>query len=141
MPLQTDFEDIVKTAVSLAEHTWFQLGGPADFLAEPTSVEQLATLVERCREEELPIRLLGGGSNLLVREEGVKGMVVRLSDEAFCAIRRDKGQVIAGGGAKLGHVISIAAREGLGWYPDTNRISDIFYSCFQKVQSVHFHEP
>jgi UDP-N-acetylmuramate dehydrogenase len=97
----------------LAAHTWFNLGGPAEFFAEPTTVEELALLVRRCREQEIPLRLIGGGSNLLVRDEGVPGVVVQLSAPAFGQIEVGKQSIRAGGGAKLGHVISTAVREGL----------------------------
>ena len=69
--------------------------------------------MRRCRDENLPVRLLGGGSNILVREAGVPGVVIRLSAPAFTEIVVQKQTVGAGGGAKLGHIISTAVREGL----------------------------
>jgi UDP-N-acetylmuramate dehydrogenase len=113
MALVKGFEHFVKQGEPLSQHTWFHLGGPAEYFAEPTSVEELAGLVRRCREEGMPIRLLGGGSNILVRDEGVAGMVVQLSAPAFSQITVGKQTVEAGGGAKLGHAISSAVREGL----------------------------
>jgi len=113
MSLAKGFEHFVKRSEPLAQHTWFHLGGPAECLAEPESVEELQLLVRRAQDEGLPIRLLGGGSNILVRDEGVSGFVVRLAAEAFNAISVTKQNVSAGGGAKLGHVISSAVREGL----------------------------
>ncbi len=113
MSLAKDFEHFVKRAEPLAPHTWFHLGGPAEFFAEPPTVEDLQALVCRCRDAGTPVRLLGGGSNLLVRDEGVAGLVVRLSAPAFNAISTERHTVSAGGGAKLGHVISTSVREGL----------------------------
>ena len=113
MGVLAGFEEIVRQAEPLAAHTWFRMGGPAQYFAEPRSIEQLAALVQRCRHEELPVRMLGGGSNILVRDEGVPGMVIRLSSPAFTEIRFAKNIVTAGGGAKLGHAISISARQGL----------------------------
>jgi UDP-N-acetylmuramate dehydrogenase len=113
MSLAKGFEHFVKQAEPLAPHTWFHLGGPAELFAEPKTVEELQALVRRARSEGTPIRLLGGGSNVLVRDEGVAGMVVHLSAEAFGAVRIAGGVVTAGGGAKLGHVISSSVREGL----------------------------
>lgn len=109
----TGFEDIVRSDVPLSEYTWMHLGGPAQYLATPTSVEQLAELIRRCREEGISVRLLGGGSNILVRDEGVQGMVIMLTDAAFEEIKIEGNRVTAGGGAKLGHVISSTVREGL----------------------------
>src|SRR5437588_4107835 len=113
MPIPAGFEHIVRENELLAPCTWFRLGGPAAYFAEPTNVEELAALVRRCHESGLPVRVLGGGSNLLVRDEGVPGMVVALGAAAFGRIEVAGRQIIAGGGAKLGHVISTAVREGL----------------------------
>lgn len=113
MSLFSGFEKILRQQEPLARHTWFQLGGPAEYFAEPNSVEELAALVRRCREAQVPVRLLGGGSNILVRDEGVAGVVIHLSAPAFTDITVAGQVVSAGGGAKLGHVISAAVREGL----------------------------
>jgi UDP-N-acetylmuramate dehydrogenase len=112
MSFTKGFEKIVRSGELLAPHTWFGLGGPAEYFAEPNTLEELAALVRRSREENLPVRLLGGGSNLLVRDEGVRGVVVRLSGTAFTEINATKFGISAGGGARLGHAISVAVREG-----------------------------
>ncbi|HJS07155.1 MAG TPA: UDP-N-acetylmuramate dehydrogenase [Pirellulales bacterium] len=112
MKLQ-DFERIVRQGVLLGPHTWFGLGGPAEYFAEPGTIEELAALVRRCHDEGVTIRVLGGGSNLLVRDEGVSGVVLRLSATAFNDIRVKDQKLVAGGGARLGHVVSTAVREGL----------------------------
>lgn len=111
--LLDEFEPIVRPAEPLAPHTRFQLGGPAEYFAEPRDAAELARLVQRCQQEELPLRLLGGGSNILVRDEGVPGLVIRLPEAGFGQIDVRGRRVIAGGGARLGHVISTAVREGL----------------------------
>ena len=113
MALLSGFEEIVRRDESLADYTWFGLGGPAEYFAEPRSVDELASLVRRCREEEIPLRLLGGGSNVLVRDEGVSGMVIRLSAPEFSNIHAAGNKVTAGGGARLGLVVSTSVREGL----------------------------
>src|SRR2546423_9870019 len=113
MPIPTGFGHIVRENEPLAPHTWFRLGGPAQYFAEPTSIDELAAMVRRCHESGLPIRVLGGGSTLLIRDAGVPGMVVVLGAAAFGRIEVAGRKVTAGGGAKLGHVISTAVREGL----------------------------
>lgn len=107
------FEKIVRRDEPLAPHTWFGLGGPAQYFAEPNTLDELAALVRRCRDESIPLRVLGGGSNLLVRDEGVSGVVLRLSAPTFTEMFVQGQLVTAGGGAKLGHVVSTAVREGL----------------------------
>lgn len=113
MTLVSGFEKIVKADQPLAERTWLGLGGHAQFFATPNSVDELAALVRRCANEEVPVRLIGGGSNILVRDEGVQGMVIDLSSAAFSNIQITGNSVVAGGGAKLAHAISETVREGL----------------------------
>jgi len=113
MSLFTGFEKITRQAEPLARHTWFHLGGPAEYFVEPTSIDELATIVRRCRETQTSVRLLGGGSNVLVNDEGVSGAVICLSAGAFTEINVQDQTLTAGAGAKLGQVISTSVRHGL----------------------------
>jgi UDP-N-acetylmuramate dehydrogenase len=105
--------DCVKKKVPLADRTWFKLGGPAQYFAEPSSVDDLTAVVGRCRDEGLPVRLLGGGSNVLVRDEGVAGMIISLSHPSFSGIRVERNRVTVGGGTKLANVITVTVSAGL----------------------------
>jgi UDP-N-acetylmuramate dehydrogenase len=109
----TGFEHIVRENESLAPFTWLRLGGPAQYFAEPTSASELAALVKAATAQGLPVRVLGGGSNLLVRDEGVTGLVLHLAAATFGRIDVNGKKVTAGGGARLGHLIASAVREGL----------------------------
>ena len=60
----------------LAAYTTFQVGGPADALALPETEDELVELIERCRSEAFPVTVLGGGANTLVRDGGVRGVVI-----------------------------------------------------------------
>jgi UDP-N-acetylmuramate dehydrogenase len=113
MPLLEDFAEIMRYQEPLAPYTFLRLGGPAQALATPRSVVELAKLVARCHTENLPVHILGGGCNLLVRDEGVRGVVIRLSEPAFTAITTKGKTVRAAAGAMLSNLISHAAREGL----------------------------
>jgi UDP-N-acetylmuramate dehydrogenase len=113
MGLLTGFEKLLRPAEPLAMHTWFQLGGPAEYFAEPENVDQLLALLKRCYEESVPVRVLGRGSNILVRDEGVPGVVIRLSAPAFAEIRIEGSSVTAGGGAALARVVTTAVHQGL----------------------------
>ena len=113
MSLMTGFENVVRQGEPLAMHTWFQLGGPAEYFAEPDSAERLIALVRRCHAEGVEIRLLGQGSNILVRDDGVPGMVIHLSAPVFCEIRVEGRSLTAGGGALLGRVVTTAVHRGL----------------------------
>jgi UDP-N-acetylmuramate dehydrogenase len=113
MGIFAGLEHIVRENEPIAHFTWLRLGGPARYFAEPTSPDELKALVTRCRDENLPVRVLGGGSNVLIRDEGVAGLVIHLAAPAFGAISTAGCTLTAGGGAKLSHVISTAVREGL----------------------------
>ncbi|MFQ5895826.1 MAG: UDP-N-acetylmuramate dehydrogenase [Nitrospinota bacterium] len=113
----------------LAPYTSFRIGGPAGALALPRGEEDLLPLFARCREEGLPLSLLGGGANLLVSDRGVRGVVVSFA-EGFREVERVKwppsegspsepseapeGVLLrAGAGVKMPHLVALAAREGL----------------------------
>ena len=62
----------------MAKHTWYRIGGPADYFIRPDSVETLQEVVRRCRENDLKHYVIGFGSNLLVSDQGVRGAVIKL---------------------------------------------------------------
>jgi UDP-N-acetylmuramate dehydrogenase len=103
----------VRQKVPLADRTWFKLGGPAQFFAEPKSVDELQAVVQRSRDEGLQVRLLGGGSNVLVRDEGVSGMVISLTGPAFSTVTIKGNLVTVGGAAQLANVITAVVGAGL----------------------------
>lgn len=113
MSFPEDFADITRPDEPLAPYTWLRVGGPAQFFVEPRSVEELAAVVRACREQDLKVRVLGDGSNLLVRDEGASGVVIRLPRELFSAVSVDGTTVRAQAGALLSHVVSQAVRAGL----------------------------
>jgi len=114
----TEFKKNIRQQVPLAMHTWFQLGGAAEFFAEPKLEEELTAILKRCREIGMPTRTLGYGSNIIVSDDGVRGMVFRLTASCFTEIQVSGNTVIAGGGAKLGRVITTAVHAGLSGIED-----------------------
>ena len=86
MAFRSGFEHILREDELLAPYTWVRLGGAAQYFAEPATVDELSQLVSRCHAEDMPVRLLGGGSNVLVRDKGVQGLVIHLSAATFCAV-------------------------------------------------------
>jgi UDP-N-acetylmuramate dehydrogenase len=105
--------DCVQRQVPLAERTWFKIGGVAQFFAEPGSPDELQAVVARCRDEGLQARLLGGGSNVLVRDEGVAGMVISLANPSLTTIKVNGRNVTVGGGASLANAITVTVGAGL----------------------------
>lgn len=113
MSWQSGLEHCLRPDESLAQYCWLRLGGHAEFFAEPTNDEDLQLIVNRCQENDLPIRLLGGGSNLLISDRGVRGVVLSLAAPAFGGVSVEENLLTAGAGAALSHAIVSAAREGL----------------------------
>jgi len=108
-----DFAPINKAKEPLAPYTHLRVGGPAEAFLQPRTRDELSAVVRRCFETNIPFRVLGGGNNVLVRDEGVAGVVVRLSAPEFTQVTVDGKRVRAAGGASLSSVISTSARHGL----------------------------
>jgi UDP-N-acetylmuramate dehydrogenase len=113
MSIFSGLEHIVKEKCPLAPYTWYGLGGPADYLITPQSREQIAEVFRRCRDNQVPIRVLGFGSNLLVSDEGVRGAVIRLENPVFCDYTFDQTTLKAGAGANLNKLVLESVRRGL----------------------------
>jgi len=113
MSLFAGLEEIVKYNEPLSNHNWFKLGGPARYFVEPRSEAELLEVVRRCHENEVDIYVLGRGSNLLVADNGVDGVVIRLSHASFGAINIEDNTVRAGAGVDLSRLLRECARGGL----------------------------
>ena len=84
----------------MAKHTSFRIGGPADVLAQPADEAELAALLKRAAEHAVPVTLIGNGSNLLVRDKGIRGLVIKLSN-IFSSITVDGNVLTFGSGISL----------------------------------------
>jgi UDP-N-acetylmuramate dehydrogenase len=102
----------VEPGYPLARLTTIRTGGPADFFARPAEAVRLAELLAWAKEEGLEVGVVGSGSNLLVADEGFRGLVVKL-DGSLATIEREGDRLVCGGGARLPQASARAAREGL----------------------------
>jgi UDP-N-acetylmuramate dehydrogenase len=97
----------------LAPYTWFRVGGPAEVLFSPADEDDLAYLLSRL-PREIPVTVIGLGSNVIIRDGGVRGVVIRLGGRAFGAIEtKPDRQVIAGAAALDAQVARAAADAGI----------------------------
>jgi UDP-N-acetylmuramate dehydrogenase len=108
-----DFNAITRRDEPLAPYTWLKTGGPAQYFITPRNADELVEVVRCCHRNHVAIRVLGGGSNLLVLDAGVTGVVLHLSDPVFSKVEIDGTSVSAGAGALLSHLISESVRAGL----------------------------
>ncbi|HEY7624803.1 MAG TPA: UDP-N-acetylmuramate dehydrogenase [Candidatus Limnocylindria bacterium] len=99
----------------LAPHTSLRIGGPAEFYLRVASEKDLLGAIQVARENELPVFVLGGGTNLLVADRGIRGVVLHNGWREAAAA----GEIVtASSGTELAHVAAVAARngiEGLEW--------------------------
>ena len=98
----------------LSKHTTLRVGGPAQFWVEPRTENAFAELIRFCRQENLPLFVIGRGSNLLVRDGGIRGVVVHPCGGDFDKIKIDGNEISAGVGAKLRQVAYAGKAAGLG---------------------------
>ena len=113
MKLFAGLDQIVKYDEPLAKHCWMGIGGPARYFISPGNRQELTEIVKRCRENDLPMRVLGQGANLLVLSKRLDAAVICLSQESLSAIEIDDGKVRAAAGADLPSVVRQCIRAGL----------------------------
>lgn len=110
---------VIKLYEPLAKHTTMRVGGPAQFWAEPETEEGFARLVKFTTDRGVPLFVIGRGSNLLVRDGGIRGVVVHLSRGEFKKIEVRDGRITVGVGVKQKE-LAYAARDaqiaGFEWF-------------------------
>ncbi len=98
---------------ALAPFTWFRVGGPAELLFQPADTDDLALFLEKLNPE-VPVTVIGVGSNLLVRDGGIAGVVIRLSAKGFGhAVREPDNRIRAGTALPDKRLAAFALKEGL----------------------------
>ena len=101
----------------MSRHTTLLVGGPAQYWVEPHSFYGFAFLVDYCRERGIPVRVVGRGSNLLVRDGGIRGVVIRPTGGVFSEVTVGaRNEVTAGAGVRLKKLASIAGGSGIGGF-------------------------
>jgi UDP-N-acetylmuramate dehydrogenase len=106
-------EAFVEEHHPLAKYTWYKIGGPARYFVRPRTQEELQEAVARCVENNIPMRVLGLGANLLVSDEGVEGAVFRLDEDYWRRVKFDGKTVDVGAGVDMQKLIVRTVRQGL----------------------------
>ena len=112
-----DLDVEVELDASIGAQSWFNAGGTADVLLHPAGIEDVAEIIKRCRRTDTPVRILGEGANLLISDEGVDGIVIKLDASAFKAIEFNADGNLelmrVGAGADMARTLMDATRRGL----------------------------
>lgn len=99
----------------LARRTWWQVGGPADAFVKAGTVEEVQAVVRTCSEHGVPLFVLGNGTNLLISDRGIRGLVLQLAKglaRAEPLPDTEPVEVLAGAGTKLAALLNKATRSG-----------------------------
>ncbi|HUU53366.1 MAG TPA: UDP-N-acetylmuramate dehydrogenase [Armatimonadota bacterium] len=103
---------------SMARHTTFRIGGPADLFVQPLDGNDLGELIRFARAKGLPFKVIGNGSNLLVGDGGIRGIVARLAPN-FSEVEWLEDGAVVGGGARLARLVKEAGEVGLSGLEST----------------------
>lgn len=101
----------VKENELLANHTTIKIGGPADIFVEPSSIQGVEKVMECVRKNRVPWRAIGRGSNLLVSDKGIEGVVIKLGS-GMDDLKIDGTKVIVGGGHSLVSLSTLMSKKG-----------------------------
>ena len=104
------FSDSISINTDLSNYSWFNLGGPAEYFFKPKNESQLLEFLKLNRTNKLKLTILGAGSNTLIRDKGVKGVVLKLSP-SFSQIKLIEKDIIQAGAATLDRKVSNFAKD------------------------------
>ena len=108
------FSENISNNIKLSNYSWFNLGGPAEYFFKPKNKEQLIEFLEENRQNKLKLTILGAGSNLLIRDKGIKGVVIKLGLQ-FSEIKLIDKDIIEAGAAALDRKVANFAKDnGIG---------------------------
>ena len=120
--IQTDLQALLSDSAKvlrnelMAKHTSMRVGGPAELFVEPHDERDLAKLLHYCHVRQIPVTVIGRGTNLLVRDGGITGVVVHLDGAAFTRIEVDGERMTARGATRLRAIVNEAVKREIGGF-------------------------
>ena len=114
LELSKKFKNNISHNVKLSNYSWFNLGGPAEHLFKPYNKEQLIQFLEINKKNNLNITILGAGSNTLIRDNGVKGVVIKLGSNFSSIVLTDKNTIEVGAATLDRKIANFAKENGIG---------------------------
>jgi UDP-N-acetylmuramate dehydrogenase len=105
--IQSIFKGKIALNEPLARYTTFRIGGEADYYVEPSDIDDVINIVKYAAKQEIPYYVMGNGSNILLSDDGIKGIVINL-EGAFNYLKHENGMIIAGAGVKLAKFVDFS---------------------------------
>ena len=114
-------EEKIKINEPMKMHTSFKIGGPAEFFVKVSTLEELKNILRFCKDNKIPVTVIGNGSNLLVTEKGIKGVVIKLElkEIEINNINSEKRKITVGSGVPIGLLAQKLLREEIGFKRDS----------------------
>ncbi|MCI4463356.1 MAG: UDP-N-acetylmuramate dehydrogenase [Caldisericum sp.] len=119
MKIQENVKELIKGRVyfnePMSNHTSFKIGGPAEILIIPSDIDDLKRILEFARREKIPVTVIGNGTNILVSDDGIEGIVIKMS-EGFSKLVFDNDIALVEAGVPLQKLIEDASKRNLGGF-------------------------
>ena len=109
------FEGVMMFREPMSQHTSWRIGGPAEVLAEPRGVDDLKLILKYAASLGIPVTVIGAGTNILVKDGGIKGIVIQVGS-GLSDLRMEGQQVTAGGGLRLSRLALAVRDAGIGGF-------------------------
>lgn len=104
-------EECVKLNENMSKHTTFRIGGAAEYFVAPRTTEGVVGTLKLCREQQIPFYVIGNGSNILVSDEGVSGVILQIGN-GLSDMNFQEGRLVVQAGTMLTKAANLAARQG-----------------------------
>lgn len=123
--LQKEFTNMeIKKDEIMANHTSFKVGGKADILIKVKDVEELKYILKYSEENQIPLTIIGNGSNLLVKDEGIRGITLQLDFKEIEIEENDNEIIVSvGAGVKLGMLAMMLQKKSIAGFEFASRNS------------------
>lgn len=116
-------EEKINENEPMKEHTSFKIGGPAEFFVKINSIEELKNILEFCKINNIPVNIIGNGSNVLVTEKGIKGIVIKLELRKIKIYREEeKVEITVDDGIQLGFLAQKLLKEEISGFEELSGI-------------------
>ena len=106
-------EELVRQEEAMNRHTSLRIGGKADYYVIPSDIGEVKAVLSLCRQEKIPFYIMGNGSNLLVSDNGFRGLIIRLGDRFSKVSVTEEGTITAQAGVLLSRLAAFAAEHSL----------------------------